>query len=282
MPGGLALSVLAVGGFLAVVAVVSRSARPGGTLGGPSIDARSISVNVLFPFIVVAGIAASLVAVSVRRRRRGGGYRPRTMASLLSDVFAFVLFLVFVRLVVWLLNRRSGDDGDVLNPNALVNPSARPVSGDGAAATGDWRIQLVVALGTAIALGLIAYRLSRYAGREEPRIPGTPTEDLADVIDEGLAALRAERDPRRAVIAAYARMERALGAAGLPRHPSEAPAEYLSRVLAAMRVGEEPVARLTGLYERAKFDRRTVDEDMREQAIRSLIAIREQLMAAVS
>ena len=39
--------------------------------------------------------------------------------------------------------------------------------------------------------------------------------DSADVLDETLDDLRAETDPRRAVIAAYARMERALAAFGL-------------------------------------------------------------------
>ena len=50
---------------------------------------------------------------------------------------------------------------------------------------------------------------------------------LADVLEETIDDLRAEADPRRAVIAAYARMERALAAAGLPRSPAEAPDEYL-------------------------------------------------------
>ena len=59
---------------------------------------------------------------------------------------------------------------------------------------------------------------------------------LADVLDETLDDLRAETDPRRAVIAAYARMERALAAYGLPRRPSEAPDEYLQRIFADLEV----------------------------------------------
>ena len=59
---------------------------------------------------------------------------------------------------------------------------------------------------------------------------------LADVLDETLDDLRAETDPRRAVIAAYARMERALAAYGLPRSPAEAPDEYLQRIFADLEV----------------------------------------------
>ena len=75
---------------------------------------------------------------------------------------------------------------------------------------------------------------------------------LADVLDETLDDLRAEADPRRAVIAAYARMERALAAYGLPRRPSEAPDEYLQRILADLDVEPPRHLALDGVV-RAKF-----------------------------
>jgi uncharacterized protein DUF4129 len=268
--------------LLALVAVVSRAPRPDGALGGPAIDARSISVNVLFPFLVVAGIASALVGVSIRRRRGGRAHRPYNFASFASDVIAFATLVVFLRILVWVFHRRqSGLARPLRDPSALVTPTTAPGAAGASAVAGDWRIQLVVALLTAIAIGFLAFRFFGRVVREEPR-RASPGAELAEVFDETLDALRSERDPRRAVIAAYARMERALGAAGLPRRASEAPAEYLARVLGAMRVSEPPVVRLTDLFERAKFDRRAVDEDMREQAISSLIAIREELWAVVS
>ena len=63
---------------------------------------------------------------------------------------------------------------------------------------------------------------------------------LADVVEETLDDLRAERDPRKAVIAAYARLERALAAYGLPRRASEAPEEYVVRILGDLEVGPLP------------------------------------------
>ena len=63
---------------------------------------------------------------------------------------------------------------------------------------------------------------------------------LADVVEETLDDLRAERDPRKAVIAAYARLERALAAYGLPRRPSEAPEEYVARILGDLESGRHP------------------------------------------
>ena len=82
-----------------------------------------------------------------------------------------------------------------------------------------------------------------YPGPPAPargRCPDSLLPALADVLDETLDDLRAEADPRRAVIAAYARMERALAAYGLPRSPAEAPDEYLQRILADLD-GEPPL-----------------------------------------
>ena len=64
----------------------------------------------------------------------------------------------------------------------------------------------------------------------------------------------------QAVIAAYARLERALAAYGLPRRPSEAPEEYVARILVDLDVGTASVRRLTSLFERAKFSQHVVDE----------------------
>jgi hypothetical protein len=100
---------------------------------------------------------------------------------------------------------------------------------------------------------------------------------LADVLDDALADLRAEVDPRRAIIAAYARMERLLAAYGVPRRAAEAPFEYLGRVLVDLRARAGPVFELTALFERAKFSHHAVDAVMKEEAIQALAAVRDDL-----
>jgi hypothetical protein len=83
------------------------------------------------------------------------------------------------------------------------------------------------------------------------------------------------------VIAAYARMERALAGYGLPRRAFEAPLEYLERVAFHFQ-DAQPLARrlvfeLTYLYERAKFSHHDIDVEMKEEAIQALGAIRAEL-----
>lgn len=101
--------------------------------------------------------------------------------------------------------------------------------------------------------------------------------DMVSAIETTIDDLRAERDARRAVIAAYALMEQTLARHGLARHRSEAPLEYLANILRGLHVRESAVVALTRLFEFAKFSGHEVDAAMKEEAIDALLAIREDL-----
>ena len=96
-----------------------------------------------------------------------------------------------------------------------------------------------------VALILLALAAWWYAGRSRKRARGELVRenrlatDLAAAMDESLDDLRAEPDPRRAVIKAYARLERVLAGHRLPRRAAEAPLEYLARMLDDLSVRPE-------------------------------------------
>jgi hypothetical protein len=117
--------------------------------------------------------------------------------------------------------------------------------------------------------------------REEPEeeMPETVEQELTTVVSDAIDDLRREADSRKAVIAAYARMERVLGQHGQPRQPSEAPFEYLARILLRLRVRPGAVRDLTELFERAKFSTHDIDQPMKERAIAALISVRDDLQA---
>jgi len=142
-------------------------------------------------------------------------------------------------------------------------------------------IPVLVVLGLAGA-AVAAFALAARARRRE--LEPFPHVDLSQALEDALADslddLRAERDPRRAVVAAYARLERTLAAFGLPRSPSEAPAEYLHRMLEQLEVSHASIARLTALFERAKFSQHDVDAGMKEEAISALETTRDELREA--
>jgi hypothetical protein len=123
------------------------------------------------------------------------------------------------------------------------------------------------------------YVAERRRSRRLPREAASVTDELVEALDETLEDLRAERDPRRAVIAAYARMERILAAHGIPRRRFEAPNEYLARVLGELSAGRA-AEQLTALFERARFSTHTIDRSMKDEAIDAVEALQAELAAA--
>ena len=101
------------------------------------------------------------------------------------------------------------------------------------------------------------------------------------MLDDTLDDLRAEADPRRAVIAAYARLERVLAAHGSRGDASETP-EELPRAASSdgSTSSRRAIRRLTDLFERAKFSQHEVDAGMKDEAIAALEQVRDELRAA--
>ncbi|MDQ6874245.1 MAG: DUF4129 domain-containing protein [Actinomycetota bacterium] len=153
----------------------------------------------------------------------------------------------------------------------------------------------LVALGVALLIGLFgAGTLIRVRRRPRDRpadvadefggdVPGsTSGRRLGQAVEAGLADLDEEGDPRRAVIAAWLRLEQAAAAAGTRREPAETPAELAQRVLRAHDVTPVTLARLADLYRAARYSRHDVDGQMRIEARRALQRLQREITAAVS
>jgi hypothetical protein len=124
-----------------------------------------------------------------------------------------------------------------------------------------------------LAITVIVWRV-RAQYKEQPDMTGRPAT-LATALDETLESVRRESEPRRAVIAAYAMMERLVAAHGLPRRTFEAPLEYLVRVFQNLNADRRALGALTELFELAKFSHHEISQAMKEQAVAALITIRD-------
>jgi hypothetical protein len=186
------------------------------------------------------------------RRSRHPGVRQLVQLA----VVVAVLFLVGPRLVEIF---RGGDEEERADQTQTRDGERVPKRRDDPAAQRDPRFRWA----PVIALGAL----------DEQEM----ADALAAVLDDALADLRAERDPRRAIIAAYARMERLLAVHGVPRDPAEAPFEYLARVLVQLHASASSVFELTALFERAKFSSHAVDSAMKDEALAALVAVRDEL-----
>ena len=287
--------------LLALVAAGSLHGPLGTGRGRPRYPADLIDSLLLLLFLAM--VAAGVLGVwslwpdrhLLRQRRRRAGS------------FGLILPMAVV-VALWLLRDVLGLGGRQDDPptSTLAPPSTLevPTSPDDPG-----MVPLVVAgVALAVMVGIAVAQL--VAERRRRRPPRSRAERLVELLDDTLEDLEREPDPRRAVIAAWARMERGLAAAGLPRHPAEAPFEYAARVLesalAPTHRGTPPEAlsdspgrplgvprtppagplrpasvhRLTGLFERAKFSRHPVGQADRDQAIAALRTVRRELAEA--
>jgi hypothetical protein len=121
-------------------------------------------------------------------------------------------------------------------------------------------------------------KLGRRAGAQ-PRT----ADELVAALDAGLEELSdADRDPRRAVIACWVRLEQAAAAAGTPRHPGDTPTDLVGRLLAEQQVDSRVLAALLEVYRQARYATHTVDDQMRRQAVDALQRLRADLGAGVT
>lgn len=277
---GLAALVL----LLVAVAVASTGSVPAGTGGARSPSDRLLDVLISLLLVWMAFGAVLIVYLLLLRRgapeeTAAALHKRGPWSSLLGLVLAFGLLALLVRWF-WVDSGQGPGITDGLLPGLGESGDGSPTSPgnyEPEFATGP----VVLILGL-LAIVLMTWGIAYRARRRRLRgsMPESLLPALSDVLDETLDDLRAEADPRRAVIAAYARMERALAAFGLPRSPSEAPAEYLERIFADLDVSRRATSRLTALFTWAKFSSHDVAPEMKDEAIEALEAMRGELRAA--
>ena len=265
-----ALVVLALVGVVAIAATGSTSR---GTNGVRPPSATLLDTILSLGFVAVLAGAVLLVYGLMQRKAIGrelatGRYPRTSLFSFVAFVFVFMLFSYW-RLRHWEYKVVEGDQAEPAFPGPLPVPQQ-----PGTEATVSYEprfawIPVLVVVGLAGA-AIVSYVIAEHRSGRTARDERALVEELAGVLDDTLDDLRAERDPRRAVIAAYARLERVLAAHGTPRRAAETSEEYLERVLTDLEIDAIAVRRLTDLFSRAKFSQHTVDAGMKEEAIEAL------------
>jgi hypothetical protein len=260
---------------LGLVAVVAMAAHGAVWSTGHDASPRSLPHAVVVAGLITAGVLGViliLAALATQRAHETAEQRRRRWTTAIGFLIAIALIAI-IRLSFGGLHARNS-----ANPSrhALGTGATATASQSGHATPDTWWPVVFVALG-ATALFVTANARRR---RPVPAAP-EPVDDTVALIDASLDDLRREPDARRAVVAAYARMERRLAVRGFARQQSETPTEYLHRALAGERpVGVEPLRELTALAELARFSTAPIDETMRGRAIAALEHLRDELRTA--
>ena len=279
------LPTLVVLGLVAVVAVAATGSTPGGSNATrpPSESLLDTLLNTLFNLGLVAVVAGGVLVLYGLTQRRAiaqevasGRYRRTSLVGWLVFLALFAAFAYF---------RRPFRPQEQAGSDALFGGRRVPTSPDQAhslayKASIEW-IPTAVILGLVLT-AVIAYFVAERRARRERHPRAELAEELAAVLDDALDDLRAEADPRRAVIAAYARLERVLASSGIARQSAETSDEYLARVLRDLALDSNAITRLTRLFTQAKFSQHEVDIAMKEEAIDSLEQVRDELRAAAN
>ena len=276
--------------LLALVAVASRGHRPGGGGGGegghvPLLLGEYLGVMMLVLMLIVTVLTGYGLASDRRRKALAGRTNWRRMLTgMLTVLVALAVGLLFTRNLTQrttpVVQPPAGIGGQPLGTTVQRGQTSEPRQPRRESADVRWLTALLLGsllVGAAVAAAFAVRH--RRTDRDELEAEAALARALDEVLADTLDDLRAEGDPRTAVIHAYARMERTFAAYRVPRVPAEAPLEYVARVLDSLSVSGYAVRRLTLLFERAKFSTHEVDEGMKEEAIETLAAVRAELEA---
>jgi hypothetical protein len=267
--------------LVALVALASRAHAPAGGGATHGVDSKLIwefvLIGVVGLFVLCLPVAAWVVLSTRGDRPPSEARKRRSFQQILIGTAIFLIAFAFAARRFQPGHHEKAKTSHI--PANLATGPQKPNKPEKPIPF-DWLPAIVVLSAATVGAGVLGYVLFRRPSRRKPTEAELAAR-LSAVLDDSLDDLLAERDPRRAVVAAYARMERTLAGAGFPRAVAEAPLEYLGRVLRdLLHTSAEAVSKLTALFERAKFSHHEIDGGMKNEAIDALVAVRDELRAA--
>lgn len=173
------------------------------------------------------------------------------------------------------------------HPGAPAPPRPQPQNGDafGILLAATVPMMLIIVAGTLV----MSRRRWRAAGGTadeagepgESPAPPTRSESLARAAERGLAEMTdLSREPREAIIACYAAMERELAnVPGAVPQDFDTPTEVLARAVEHQVLHAENAVQLVNLFAEARFSPHVMNEGHRDRAVRVLQLVLDELGA---
>lgn len=284
--------------LLVLVAIVAVAAFATGSRagedrleGGLGADAGRALTDVGMFAMLTFGSLMLVVAVVVTLRRQAAGEAPlpERRPWLVPALITVGLLLVAAPLLSWVFEWIGPPETQEVEPEPVTEAPPPFAGGGEQTASDEGATPAVIGIVVGV-LGAAATTAWFVGTRQRRRPPDALAEEeteeqrrdrLRGLLDDALASLLDDPDPRRAVISAWARLEVAFAAAGQPRPKAEPPADYLERVIQAVDVDRALVRRLGASFERAMFSPHAVDRAAQTEAVEALRAVRDQLLVEV-
>jgi hypothetical protein len=122
-----------------------------------------------------------------------------------------------------------------------------------------------------------AVLIRRRRRRRDEAVQAEEPGALGRAVRASIAALESERDPRRAILRAFARMEQAFRDVEIERARDETASEFLGRTMRLLPVSAGAAAALTERFEEVRYSTHRVTEANRAQALASLQQVEREL-----
>jgi hypothetical protein len=267
-----AAAVAVVVGLLLVVGASARRPLNGGA-AAPSLPTWPLLFVVGVGLVVSAALGLAVLG-PIMRVRAGQSGRGALRAGPLT--LSLSLLLPAAIIALYTTQGTNGERKAIGQPAPASHNKLAGKPGERGADHSTGIAALTAGVGAGV-VGFAGLAILRARRRREADVE--PRAMVAAGARDAAAAAAIPADPRAAVLAAYERMETALASVGLARRPSDAPREYLARLEAGLGGGRAPAARLTELFERARFSPHPVGEDSRSEAIGALETLRMELEA---
>jgi hypothetical protein len=277
----LALVSVALLVLLAIVAYASRSGLGHQSQAAPTPGYVSYAFTAfLIVFVLMIPVAMYVFVIQARE----GEVQHKSFSSRVIQNIGILAFFLLIAFVIIYMKRHNSHIFNI-NTGSLKNAGKAVGGRRGKRAPFEPRFEwglfwVAVAVIGVTAVGLYVAWRRRKLRTPVPLERASVSHDFVAEMSSAIDDLEAEPDARRAVIAAYARMEGVLGRHGLRRRPSETSLEYLRRVLRDLTSRADAVTRLTSLFEQAKFSRHEIDSAMKQDAIGALREIRDDLQGS--
>jgi hypothetical protein len=276
--------VLAVGGVVAVSVLASSIGRSADPSNGPGISPPGEALDAVVMALLTLGLALTVAVFIVQF----GGEREEREANTKKRFVGAVLVAVMAIGTIWIVREfvpelefggtAAVEEGEGLRSGGFGPPVTDDEDPPDRSTIGSW---------TGIAFGLLilavggvwmfSERRRRALDDGEGALDDDERDALAGLLDVAIEDLRADPDPRRAVIRTWGGLGDAFASVGLPREEAEAPFPYLERVLSHLDTSGPAANRLAAAFERAMFSPHAIDRSMQDEAVNALVAVRDEL-----
>jgi hypothetical protein len=269
---------------VAAIGLQARAALPtkaSGLAAEASGQAFSDVIGAVTGASAVAGIVFLVILARLRRKRKRNRRPDATPLPWWGRMLAVLLALAVISGPVVLIyralqHRRRGLTAPAL-PALLHRHPAGALANN---ASGNWAFIAGMAFAAvALIMAAVLARRQQNAADWPAGRPAKPERkpSLRAALSAGTAALREGTDPRAAIIACYAAMERSLAGAGAAPAAADTPDEVLTRAASGGLIRSAAAGELTGLFRQARYGHRDMAETERVAAQGALTRLQADL-----